>query len=248
VTAKATGTTRSGAPGDDQDLPRARRSVLRRVLRRTVRYSLAAIVATVVAFGPTTIWMAVSSARHLYTVDTAPETPVVIVFGAPLEPGGTTPTPFLAGRLEVAARLVSAGKAKAVLVSGDGHDTSGDEVAAMTSYLVAHGVPARRIVGDPYGLDSYDTCMRARVVYGVRRALLVSQSYHLPRAVSLCRRLGIDANGVGAQCDGCANWALSTNTLREFPAGWKAAYDALSGRPPAVSSQHDEALTHALED
>jgi vancomycin permeability regulator SanA len=206
------------------------------------------IAIVVLVFAPTTIWTRATSAGHVYTVDKAPTTDVVIVFGAQLEPGGTAPKPFLAGRLVVAAQLVRSGKAKAILVSGDSKDPTGDEVAVMTSYLVAHGVPARRIVGDPYGLDSYDTCVRARAVYGVRRALLVSQSFHLPRAVTLCRRQGIDADGVAARCDDCRDTTLWTNTLREFPAGWKAAYDVLSGRPPVVSSDHDDALTNALKD
>jgi vancomycin permeability regulator SanA len=116
----------------------------------------------------------------------------------------------------------------------------------MTEQLVAQGVPARRIVADPSGLDTYDTCLRARDVYGVRRALLVSQPLHLPRAVTLCRTLGVDADGVAARCDGCNEITVSYNRLREQPAGWKAVLDAVSDRPPAVSSPPDPALAQAL--
>jgi vancomycin permeability regulator SanA len=240
--AKAPAPAGSGSPVD----PPSRPTGVRRWLRRSARLAVAALVVAAVAAGPA-IWLRVGASGHLYTVDNAPTAQIVIVFGAELAPGGVEPKPFLAGRLAVTAELVRTGKARAVLVSGDGNGTSGNEVAAMTSYLVAHGVPARRIVGDPHGLDSYDTCLRAYDVYGVRRALLVTQSYHLPRAVALCRRLGVNADGVAATCSGCNSTTLMKNTARELPAAWKATYDSLSGRTPAVSSPHDDALTEALE-
>jgi vancomycin permeability regulator SanA len=188
-----------------------------------------------VAIGPT-VWVSIGSAGHIRDQDHAAHAPVVIVFGAQLTPGGTEPKPFLRGRLDTAAALVRAGRATAVLVSGDGRGSTGDEVAVMSRYLTDHGVPARRIVADGAGLDSYDTCRRAHDVYGVRRALLVSQAFHLPRAVTLCRGLGIDADGVTARCDGCRTSTLTFNHAREVPASWKAVYDRITDRPPAVSS------------
>ncbi|MBT8227366.1 MAG: DUF218 domain-containing protein [Dactylosporangium sp.] len=98
---------------------------------------------------------------------------------------------------------------------------------------------------DPFGFDTYDTCRRARDVYGVRRALLVTQSYHLPRAVALCRALGIDADGVNAGCHGCDDATLAKASLRELAAGGKAVLDALRDRQPAVVSPPDPALTTA---
>jgi vancomycin permeability regulator SanA len=73
-------------------------------------------------------------------------------------------------------------------------------------------------------------------VYGVRRALLVSQRFHLPRAVTLCRSMGIDADGVAARCDGCLDTTLAKNRAREMPAAWKAVLDRVRNRPPAVAS------------
>ncbi|GAA1793918.1 DUF218 domain-containing protein [Planosporangium flavigriseum] len=195
-----------------------------------------------------TAWLGVTAAGHVYDPDGSPRAPVVIVFGAQLAPGGTEPKPFLRGRLDTAAELVRAGRAKAVLVSGDAHGSSGNEVSVMSRYLAAHGVPSRRIVADGYGRDSFDTCRRAHDVYGVRRALLVSQGFHLPRAVALCRGLGIDADGVAARCDGCQSWTLGFNTAREVPAGWKAVYDRASDRPPAVSSPANLEVAAALRD
>jgi vancomycin permeability regulator SanA len=207
--------------------------------------ALAGLVMAGILLAPT-LWLRVASAGHVHESGAATRAPVVIVFGAQLAPGGTEPMPFLRGRLDTAAELVRTGRAHAVLVSGDAHGGSGNEVAVMSGYLSDHGVPQRRIVADGYGLDSYDTCRRAHDVYGVRRALLVSQSFHLPRAVALCRGLGIDADGVAARCDGCRTRTLVYNAVREVPAAWKALYDRVSGRPATVSSPRNDEVSGAL--
>jgi vancomycin permeability regulator SanA len=161
----------------------------RRVLRRL---SIAAVVALAILLAPT-VWVRASSAGRIVSADRAPAADVAIVFGAQLAPGGQDPMSFLRNRLDAAAALVSSGKVKALLVSGDAHGGSGNEVKVMSDYLAARGVDRSRLVVDPYGLDTYDTCRRAHDVYGINRALLVSQDIHLYRAVTLCRRVGVDA-------------------------------------------------------
>jgi vancomycin permeability regulator SanA len=213
--------------------------------RRLVRSGLFLIALAVFGLGPPVLWTAASSAGHLYTVDSAPTVPVGIVFGAQLRAGGRTPKAFLAGRLVTAVRLYRAGKVRALLVSGDAHGDSGNEVAVMSRYLTEHGVPAERVVADPYGLDTYDTCRRARDVYGVTRALLVSQRFHLPRAVTLCRHAAITADGVAASCGECQNVTLAYNAGREVLADLKAVRDVWSDRKPAVTSPSDPAVNKA---
>ncbi|MCW2639889.1 MAG: hypothetical protein JWP76_2195 [Dactylosporangium sp.] len=217
-------------------------------MRRLVRWlTLAGVIMALILLAPT-VWLRIVSAGHVHDAVEAGHAPVVIVFGAQLAPGGTQPMPFLRGRLDTAADLVRSGRAKAVLVSGDANGGSGNEVAVMSRYLTDHGVPQRRIVADGQGLDSYDTCRRAHDVYGISRALLVSQGFHLPRAVSLCRGLGIDADGVAAGCRGCQRVTIAYNTVREIPAAWKAVYDRVSDRPPAVSSPANQQIAAALRD
>ena len=116
----------------------------------------------------------------------------------------------------------------------------------MARYLTGLGVDPRRIVADPHGLDTYDTCVRARDVYGVTRALVVTQSYHLSRAVALCRHVGVEAEGVAARCDGCATTLLLGKAVRDYFACVKAAWDAVRNRPPAVTSPPDPAVRDAL--
>ncbi|MBP2330978.1 vancomycin permeability regulator SanA [Kibdelosporangium banguiense] len=204
--------------------------------RRTLRIGLAAVGAVVLAIGGSLAWSYIASGGHRYDVADAPTAPVVIVLGAKLQ--NDRPMPFLAGRLDVTAELVRAGKAKVVLVSGDAAGTSGNETKAMTEYLTAKGVDPRMIVVDPYGVDTYDTCARAIQVYGIDRALLVTQSYHLPRAVALCRNLGIEADGVAATCD-CTVFSLAKNRVREWLATVAAVPEAIRNRSPAVASTPD---------
>ncbi len=195
-------------------------------------------------------WVQAGASGHLHDQGelrdgAGPAADVVIVLGAQVAPGGTRPMPFLQYRLDTAAALVASGHARVVLVSGDAAGSSGDEPAVMRDYLASVGVDPTRVVEDPFGLDTYDTCARARQVYGVTRALIVTQRYHLGRAVTLCRRAGIDADGVGAPCDGCSA-RLYTNALREYFACTKAAWEAFRGRPPAVVSPPSTAVADAL--
>ncbi|EWM10503.1 vancomycin high temperature exclusion protein [Kutzneria sp. 744] len=192
----------------------------RRWVRRVLGAGLVAVVLAVLLTSASVIWAYSASVGHRHDLADAPPAPVVIVFGAQVH------TPFLAGRLDATVELVNAGKAKSVLVSGNAAGSSGDETKEMTSYLVARGVPAAKIVVDPYGLDTYDTCARAVRVFDIRRALLVTQAYHLPRAVSLCRGLGMDAEGVAADCD-CGALLLFVNEVREWFATVRALGDTI---------------------
>ena len=212
----------------------------RRILtRRRILVTLASVFLIVLA---PTIWLWVASAAHM----SGSSAPVVIVFGAQLENDGVHPKPFLRGRLDATVSAIRTGRARVVLVSGDEHGSSGNEVAAMTGYLEAAGIPARHIVQDGAGLDTYDTCRRAHDVFGVQKALLATQEFHLHRAVTLCRSLGIDADGFPVGCAGCRESTLLSNRLRELPASWKALIDRIRHRPPVIQSPPSTAVADAL--
>lgn len=116
----------------------------------------------------------------------------------------------------------------------------------MTNYLLDAGIDPSKIVGDDYGLDTYDTCVRASTTFGVTKALVVSQGLHVSRAVALCRDAGIDTHGVDAECE--CNWlAVVRNYAREWLARPKAVLDLLSGRPAAVVTPTDDTLIRASE-
>ncbi|MDG4807000.1 ElyC/SanA/YdcF family protein [Micromonospora sp. WMMD1120] len=214
--------------------------------RRRRRWFAVAGVAVLLLASLPWLWTTLTARGHLHDEADAPAADVVIVLGTAVAPDRQRPGDRLTGRLETAAELVRSGRATVVLVSGDGGGASGDEPAVMTSHLAELGVEPRRVVADPFGLDTYDSCLRAREVYGVRRALIVTQSYHLPRAVTLCRHLGLDVDGVAARCDGCGPVLLAGKAVRDYFASSKAAWDALRGRPPAVRSPADPAVERAL--
>ncbi|QIS05476.1 hypothetical protein F5X71_27015 [Nocardia brasiliensis] len=160
------------------------------------------------------------SAGHRFDAATAPGAPVVIVPGAKVAPDGT-PMPYLRGRLDVAIELLRAGTVREILVSGDASGTSGDEIASMTRYLVDHGVDPAVVRTDGAGLSTRATGERARRLFGIDRALVVTQYRHVPRAVALCRAAGIDADGVTAGCV-CRRRTKVRNNLREWLAAPKA--------------------------
>lgn len=134
---------------------------------------------------------------RVYAVETAPSQRVAIVFGAGLTRSGQ-PTPILRDRVETAAQLYLAGKAQTLLMSGTTEAGRYSEPEAMRQYAVSLGVPAAAIMVDDAGYRTYDTCYRAKAVYGLDSALLVTQSFHLPRALFLCNALGLNASGVTA--------------------------------------------------
>lgn len=182
--------------------------------------------------GPTGYALALSQDR-ITTVSDAPAQPVAIVFGAGLWSNGK-PMPYLAARLDLAAQLYEAGTVKAVLVSGDNRHVSYNEPDAMRAYLIKKGIPARKVVADYAGVDTYATCLRARKIFGVDQAILTSQSYHLPRAIATCRSVGVDAWGVGDDSvqRNASEWR--ENSLREWPANIKMVWDLASGRQPML--------------
>jgi vancomycin permeability regulator SanA len=216
----------------------------RRPLRRRLAVAGAGVLLVVSA---PWLWTTVSAVGRLHDAADAPTADVVIVLGTGVAPDRREPGTRLEGRLRTAADLVRDGRARVILVSGDGGGASGDETAVMSAYLAERlGVDPRRVVADPYGLDTYDSCARAREVHGITRALIVTQSYHLARAVTLCRHLGVDVDGVRARCDGCSWWLLAGKAVRDYLASGKAAWDAVRGRPPAVVSPPDPAVRDAL--
>jgi vancomycin permeability regulator SanA len=185
-----------------------------------------------VALGPWA-WVSAASRGHVHHLDDAPSAPVALVLGAGLNPDGS-PSAFLAGRLEVARALYASGRARVILVSGDNRVANYDEPTAMREWLAAHGVPEDAVVRDFAGRDTYDSCTRAKRVFGVDRVLVVSQGYHLPRAVTTCRAVGLDAEGVGdwTAVKYPAQWTAGAR--REKLADAKAVIDVVSGRDPVL--------------
>lgn len=123
--------------------------------------------------------------------------PIAIVFGAGVAPDGR-PTAALADRVIAAVQLYQAGIVQHLLMSGDNSRATYDEVTVMARLAEERGVPAAAITLDYAGFRTYNSCYRARAIFGVTRAVLVTQAYHLPRALYTCARLGVAATGLAA--------------------------------------------------
>ncbi|MEU8898237.1 ElyC/SanA/YdcF family protein [Nocardia sp. NPDC048505] len=171
-------------------------------------------------------WLWLVSAGHRSDTAHAPVAPVVIVPGAKVAEDGT-PMAYLRGRLDAAIELVRTGRAGAILVSGDGAGRSGDEIASMTKYLADQGIDPGLVRSDPEGFSTRETCERAARLFGVDRALVVTQYQHVPRAVALCRSAGIEAHGVTAPCE-CRRITVLRNNAREWLAAPKAVLALLT--------------------
>lgn len=127
----------------------------------------------------------------------APSQPAAIVFGAGYWPSGRL-SDALADRMDTAIELYQAGKVNKLLLTGDNRFANYNEPARMAEYAQARGVSTEDLVLDYAGRRTYDSCYRARAIFGVERAVLVTQAFHLPRALFTCDRLGLDVMGVVA--------------------------------------------------
>lgn len=172
----------------------------------------AALVAVELLIVVAATWIYVMTFGREFDAGEAPSAPVAIVLGSKVSDG--EPGSYVGGRLDTAITLYRSGRVAAILNSGNGRAEAGDEPAVMHSYLTERGVPAEAVVDDSEGYDTAATCRRAREVFDVTEALIVTQDFHLGRAIALCRDAGIDTRGVVAECD-CATWTVVRNHLRE---------------------------------
>ena len=223
--------------------PTLRRPRLPRTRAGWRRLVQAVMAVCVVALLPIT-WLYVSTADRLRTSADAPRTEVAVVFGAGLWNG--EPSPYLANRLKAAARLYREHRIEVVLVTGDNSRKDYDEPDAMRTYLTKHGVPDGRIVSDYAGFDTWDSCVRARKIFGVDRAVLISQGFHIRRAVALCEAAGVESYGVGVDAKHDVTWYYGGT--REIFAAGKAALDAVFQPDPRFLGPKETGITKALAD
>ncbi len=163
------------------------------------------------------------------TTDKIPAAFTAIVFGAGLKKDGT-PSTILADRVAGAVALFKANKATTFLLSGDNHTTTHDEPEAMKKILMDNGVPVDKIFLDYAGFDTYSTLYRAKTVFKATDVILVSQKYHLTRALYIANNLGIKATGFSTnkRLYKGRKWYF----FREIFATAKASLDCLRGRKP----------------
>ncbi|HET7813664.1 MAG TPA: ElyC/SanA/YdcF family protein [Candidatus Baltobacteraceae bacterium] len=141
------------------------------------------------------IVLSASTARTFTSPSAVPARPYALVFGAGLNPD-QTPSAMLADRLDAGIALLRMGKVRTLLFSGDNGTVEHNELRAMLNYALARRVPRSKIVLDYAGFTTQESCFRAPRVFDVHAAVLVTQAFHLPRALYLCRREGMDVVGL----------------------------------------------------
>ena len=174
--------------------------------------------------------------NKIHSVENAPSERIAIIFGAGLRRDGT-PTAVLRDRVETGVRLYFDGKVEKLLMSGDNSLVEYNEPESMRQYAASLGVPEQDIVLDYAGRRTYDTCYRAKSIFELDSAILVTQKFHLPRALFLCNALGVKATGVEA----ANNYYLKRTrffwNVREQFATFTAFMDVYVEKPTPILGQ-----------
>ena len=207
--------------------------MLKRIAKFLWRFSLVAGALIAIAlFMPRSI-MGLYAADKTFTVEDVPSARIAIVFGAGLLRDGSA-GPVLSDRMQTAVALYQGGKVEKILVSGDNRFVEYNEPEAGRQYALEHGVPDEDIVLDYAGRRTYDTCYRAKHIFGVDEAILVTQEFHMPRALTLCNWFGVRSVGVEAANRYFLKRARLWWNIRETFAVFQSAWDLLYAKPIPV--------------
>ncbi|MFH1839031.1 MAG: ElyC/SanA/YdcF family protein, partial [Patescibacteria group bacterium] len=156
------------------------------------------------------------------SVEAAEEAPVAIVLGASVMRNGD-PSPALRDRLLVGESLYEQGKVSSILITGDDGGFHIDEIKTMREFLLARGIPHEHIREDGHGYRTYESCKRAKEIFGIEKAIVVTQRFHIGRALYLCNELGIETNGVSSDLTSYDN--ILRFMFRDIGASLKAWWD-----------------------
>jgi SanA protein len=137
------------------------------------------------------------AAQYIVSADNVPQADAILVLGAYVYPNGTVST-MLNDRLTTALSLYEAGKSQRILVSGDHGRKDYDEVNTMKQFLKNKSVPGSVVFMDHAGFNTYNSMYRAKEIFTVKKVIIVTQEYHLKRAVFIARQLGLEAYGVAS--------------------------------------------------
>ncbi len=219
--------------------------MLKKILMILIKLILWIILLLVIVIGIPRLITAIVSSGKIFTVEESPNARAAIVFGAGLQRDGT-PSPVLKDRVTAAVQLYQQGKVEKLLMSGDNRFEDYNEPAAMKTFALDLGVPEEAIVLDYAGRRTYDTCYRARHIFGLEEALVVTQNFHLPRALFTCRGIGIDATGVSADLRDYNSHSLRFWNTRELPATLVALWQVWVSHPLPVMGEKEPIFSNSL--
>ncbi len=169
--------------------------MFKRLLKTLLKYTLSLFVVGLLVLALPRLITGLYAWSRIYDVDHTPTRRVAVVFGAGLLRDGS-PTVVLRDRVQQAANLYFAKKVEKLLMSGDNRFVDYNEPESMRQYALSLGIPENDIVLDYAGRSTYDTCYRAKAIFKLKSVVLVTQQFHLPRAIFICNTLGLEAIGV----------------------------------------------------
>ncbi len=205
-------------------------SPLQKIIRFLFHLAIYLAIGSLILTGLLRVGILLFGRPKTFIAHESPDAPVALVLGAGLNRDGS-PGVVLQDRVRTAVDLYFAGSVEKILMSGDNSSVYYDEPGAMKAYALLLGVPESDIVLDFAGRRTYDSCYRARAIFGLEKVVIVTQSFHLPRSLFLCNALGIEATGVTADD---AHYRLSSYTfwwVREILASAKAYWDVFFNHP-----------------
>ncbi len=191
------------------------KSFVRKHRKQAVGLAGILLAVLVAAFLAINQYVAGVGARYTYSGVDVPEADAILVLGAYVRPDGAM-SDMLRDRVTVGYELYLNRKAPKLIVSGDHGRHDYDEVNTMKDYLKDQGMEGQDIFMDHAGFSTYESLYRARDIFQVRKVIIVTQDYHLRRAIFIARELGLDAYGVAS--DGRDYGLMAVNELREMAA------------------------------
>ncbi|KPU45608.1 vancomycin high temperature exclusion protein [Oxobacter pfennigii] len=203
-------------------------SVRKRIKKLLIYLSIACVISTAFVL-IVNQYIKNGGSKYILSHEEVPEADAIIVLGALVFPDGNVSL-MLRDRLTTGYELYEKGKAQKIIVSGDHGRKDYDEVNTMKDFLKAKGIPGDDIFMDHAGFNTYDSLYRARDIFQVRKIIIVTQKYHLMRALFIARELGIEAYGVSAD-KRIYNGVMLKNELREIAARNKDFFTAKLIKP-----------------
>lgn len=212
---------------------------IKKIAKKFIRIMLILGILAIIAVFFINMYVTGTAEKRMYSKESVlpRNADCIIVLGAGLKPDGT-PNHMLRDRLDLAINLYEAGICKKLLLTGD-HGTNGyDEVNAMKDYVLARGVKKENVYLDHAGFSTYDSMYRAKEVFCVEKAIVVTQKYHLYRAVYIGNGLGIDIYGMNS--DPYIYAGQTARNIREYLARVKDVFSvAFKVKPEYLGEKID---------
>ncbi|MEO7976272.1 ElyC/SanA/YdcF family protein [Flavobacterium sp.] len=198
-------------------------------MKKYLKISLYISIFVLVAIIAVNLHVTSSTKKYVhYSLRKFPKNDVGIIFGAGIN--GDKPSKYLKDRLDAGILLYKAMRINKILLSGDNGSKEYDELTVMKNYCYQHGVDTTKIFIDYAGFDTYSTLYRAKHIFKIKKVTLISQKYHLNRAVYIGRNLGIKTAGYSANKGEYSGYQYVK--FREYFSTFKSFCDVLRNREP----------------